>query len=366
MKTIAKIHLKSDEKGKKTLLKTMSTFNEACNEIAEVCFEKKTASKFNIQKIVYQDIKEKYGLTAQLVIRAIAKACEAYKLNRKVKPKFKRYGSVVYDQRILSFKLKNFKPEVSLATVEGRKKYEIEVRDYFKGRMERVKGQVDLVFINGEFWLYATCDMPEDTPITPDHMLGVDFGMVNIATTSDGESYSGERLEKVRMKYQTQRERLQKKNTKYAKEKLKKASGKERRFRTDTNHVVSKKLVGKAKDTASAIALEDLTHINERTTVRKSQRAKRHSWSFFQLRQFVQYKAKLAGIPVFVVDARNTSRTCSSCGHCEKASRKNQAEFCCKNCGHEENADYNAAKNIAARAVSTGLLPSVKPLLKVA
>jgi putative transposase len=317
------------------------------HDIAEVCHREKTASKFKIQKIVYQYIKERYGLTAQLVIRAIAKACEAYKINRKVKPKFKRYGSVVYDQRILSFKLKNFKPEVSLATVEGRKRYEIEVRDYFKGRMERVKGQVDLVFINGEFWLYATCDMPEDTPITPDHMLGVDFGMVNIATTSDGESYSGEKLEKVRMRFQAQRERLQKKNTKYAKEKLKKVSGKERRFRTDTNHVVSKRLVGKAKDTASAIALENLTHINERTTVRKSQRARRNSWSFFQLRQFVQYKARLAGIPVFVVDARNTSRTCSSCGHCEKANRKNQAEFCCRSCGHEENADHNAAKNIA-------------------
>ena len=366
MKTIAKIHLKSDEKGKKVLLKTMSTFNEACTEIAEVCFKEKTASKFSIQKLVYRDIKEKYGLTAQLVIRAIAKACEAYKVNRKAKPKFKRYGSVVYDQRILSFKLKNFKPEVSLATVEGRKKYEIEVRDYFKGRMERVKGQVDLVFMNGEFWLYATCDMPEDTPISPDHMLGVDLGVVNIATTSDGDTFSGERLEQVRLKYQKQREQLQKKNTKYAKEKLKRVSGKERKFRTDTNHVVSKKLVGKAKDTASAIALEDLTHINERTTVRKSQRARRNSWSFYQLSQFIEYKAKLAGIPVFVVDARNTSRTCSSCGHCEKANRKNQAEFCCKNCGHMENADYNAAKNIAARAVSTGLLPSVKPLLKVA
>ena len=77
-----------------------------------------------------------------------------------------------------------------------------------------------------------------------------------------------------------------------------------------------------------------------------SDRSRHAGWSFSQLRLFVEYKAKLAGVPVVTVDPRNTSRTCNACGHCEKANRKSQAEFCCKQCGHSENADLNAARNI--------------------
>ena len=88
--------------------------------------------------------------------------------------------------------------------------------------------------------------------------------------------------------------------------------------------------------------------------------------SFYQLKKFIEYKAKLSGVFVVLVDARNTSRQCSSCGYIEKANRKNQSEFCCKKCGFSENADYNAAINIAARATSISLLSSAKKLLQVA
>lgn len=85
-------------------------------------------------------------------------------------------------------------------------------------------------------------------------------------------------------------------------------------------------------------------------TVGRRQRAKHSGWSFSQLRLFVEYKAKLAGVLVVVVDPRNTSRTCNVCGHCEKANRNSQAEFVCKHCGHSTNADRNAALNIRDRA----------------
>lgn len=367
MKTIIKINLLTDEIGKKRLLATMEAFNKACNEIAETCFGQKSGSKFNIQKLVYHYIREKYGLSAQLTIRAIAKTCDAYKLNKKKQPKFKKYGAITYDDRILTFKgLHELQhPQVSITTLEGRKLYNILIRNYFAGRTNRIKGQTDLVYQKGKFYLYATCDMPEDTPLEPDGFLGVDMGIVNIAVDSTGKIFSN-KVEKARLKYQKQRSQCQKNKTKSSKVKLKRVSGKERRFRTDTNHCVSKYLVEKAKDTKIGIALEDLSGITKRITVRKSQRAKYHSWSFYQLRIFIEYKAKLKGVPVVLVNPRNTSRMCSECGHIEKANRKHQSEFCCKECGHQEHADYNAAKNIAARAVSTSLLSSAKKLLKVA
>jgi IS605 OrfB family transposase len=366
MKTIAKIDLKADGSGKKRLLDTMEAFNAACDDIAATCFKEKSASKFLIQQLVYHDIREKYGLSAQLVIRAIAKTCEAYKRDKSIQPKFRKHGSITYDARILTFKgLGTEFPQVSLTTLDGRRSYEINVRAYFAGRTDRINGQVDLVYRDGKFFLYATCDMPEDTPIEPDDVLGVDLGVVNIATDSTGEVFSNEKVEQARVRIHKHRGKLQRKKTKSAKRKLKKVSGKEARFRADTNHCISKHLVEKAKDTGCAIGLEDLTHINSRTTVRKSQRAERMSWAFFQLRSFLTYKAKLAGIPVVLVDPRNTSRQCSCCGHIDKANRRSQSEFLCVSCGHRENADINAAKNIRTRAVSTSLLSSATDLLKV-
>ena len=83
--------------------------------------------------------------------------------------------------------------------------------------------------------------------------------------------------------------------------------------------------------------LEDLTHFRlkrARTTVRKAQRGRLGKWAFGQLRGFVDYKAKLNGVPVYLIDPRNTSKQCSECGHIDKANRKTQSEFVCGACGH--------------------------------
>jgi putative transposase len=362
------MHLLADEIGSKRLLDTMEAFNNACNEIAETCFAEGTASKYTIQQLVYHTIREKYGLSAQLTIRAIAKTCDAYKLNKDVQPKFKKHGGITYDARILTFKgLHLPHPQVSITTLEGRQLYNLVIAAYFAGRTNRVQGQVDLVYRKGKFFLYATCDMPEDTPLKPDDVLGVDLGQKNIAVDNTGTVFSNEKVEQVRQRLHKLRGNLQSKGTKSAKRKLKQVSGREARFRTNENHRISKYLVAKAKDTGYAIALEDLSGINTRTTVRHEQRAARLSWAFYQLRSFITYKAALAGVPVILVDPRYTSQKCNRCGHTEKTNRKNQAEFCCKSCGHTDHADCNGAKNIRDKGLlSISLSASATTLLKSA
>lgn len=120
------------------------------------------------------------------------------------------------------------------------------------------------------------------------------------------------------------------------------------------NHCVSKSLVATAKHSRKALAVEDLKGIRERseTVFSREMRWLMGNWSFDQLRQFLGYKAEAAGVPLVSVDPRNTSRTCSKCGHCEKANRKSQAKFLCLSCGFELNADANAAINIGVRAES--------------
>ena len=73
-------------------------------------------------------------------------------------------------------------------------------------------------------------------------------------------------------------------------------------------------------------------------------------WAFYELAQFIQYKAKLYGVPVFFVNPRYTSQTCSNCGYVSKNNRKSQSLFICEKCGFSENADINASFNIAHRA----------------
>lgn len=240
--------------------------------------------------------------------------------------------------------------------MSGRQVIGLVYGEYQRERFDRIKGQCDLVFRDGRFHLYATIDLPEEPVVGVKDFLGVDLGIANIATDSDGNHYSGTPVEVVRRKHNLQRKRLQRKGKKGAKKKLKRVAGKEARFRKHENHCISRAIVRLAKDTGRGIACEDLTGIRDRIPVwGKDARNRLSGWSFSQLFAFVAYKARLAGVPVVTVNPHDTSRTCSECGHCEKANRTSQAKFLCKSCGHRADADRNAALNI--RALGTRKMP---------
>jgi putative transposase len=337
------------------LLETMHAFNDACNAIAQVAFDNQLANKFKLQKLVYADTRKTYKLSSQLAIRAISKTADTYKRDKSIKPTFRREGAITYDERVMSFK---GLAEVSLLTLSGRVLVPFRVGGYQQARLDTIKGQADLILRSGVFYLAVTLDVPTPEPVETTETLGVDLGIVNIATDSTGETFSGKAIEHNRQRMQALRQRLQKRGTKSAKRHLKKLSGKEHRFKTNTNHVISKHLVQKAKANGQAIAIEELRHIRSRTEkrLRHSQRSRHSSWSFAQLRFFLSYKAALAGVPLRIVDPRNTSRTCSQCGHCAKENRKSQASFKCVQCGHTDNADRNAAINISRAEVKQPLV----------
>lgn len=113
-------------------------------------------------------------------------------------------------------------------------------------------------------------------------------------------------------------------------------------FRKTTNHRYSNALVDYAvKHGFGTIKLEDLSGIKA-----NSPRLLRH-WTYYDLQSKIKYKAEQVGIKVITVNPAYTSQKCSVCGHTSPDNRKTQAEFVCQCCGHKENADINAAKNIA-------------------
>ncbi|WP_245789064.1 RNA-guided endonuclease InsQ/TnpB family protein, partial [Streptosporangium canum] len=111
--------------------------------------------------------------------------------------------------------------------------------------------------------------------------------------------------------------------------------------------------VTEATRTGQGIALEDLQGIRDRVRLRKPQRVTLHSWSFHQLGRFIAYKAARAGVALVYVDPAYTSQGCSACGHVDKKNRPDQETFRCTSCGFAEHADVNAARNIAARGVTS-------------
>ncbi len=294
MKLTLQLQLLPAPDQKPILLETMERFNEAATFAARLAFEHGVFSQPSVHKLAYRAIRERFGLSAQMAVRAIGKAVECFQRDKTVCPTFKPRSAVCYDQRILGFKGLD---KVSLWTLSGRMILPLVYGEYQGERFDRMKGQVDLVYRSGKFFLYCTVEMPENAPITPAEFLGVDLGIVNIAVDSDGNVHTGEQVEKIRRKHQTSRKTRQRKGTKSAKKQLKRLAGKEARFRSHQNHVISKTIVANAKGTGRGIVLEDLKGIRDRTTVRKRQRSRHSGWSFFQLRSFLEYKAALAGVP---------------------------------------------------------------------
>ena len=349
MKISTQIKLVYSEKDKDALLQTIEMFNEVCNGISKVAFSIRVFNQFNIHKLVYRMVRDCYPLSAQLCIRAISKVADSYKIDHLIERKFNSYGAITYDSRVLSFDFNN--QIVSINTINGRIKIPFVCGQRQLEQLKFQKGEADLVFRDGNFYLLTCCEIPEEKAKTSSEFLGIDRGVNNIAADSLGNIYSGNKVISVRKKYSNLRRKLQKVKTKSSKRKLARMRRKESRFAKHINHEISKKIVATAQRHNLGIAIENLKGIRKSTTVRKGNRYIRQSWSFYDLEQKIIYKAKLKGIEVTKVDPRNTSKECSACGHISKLNRKTQSLFLCQVCGHTDHADINASRNISRRAV---------------
>lgn len=355
MKLTAKIKLLPTEAQADSLRRTLTQANLACDHISQVAWDSRTFGRNKLHPKVYRVAKEQFGLSAQMACRSIKKVVDAYYVTRHIRHTFRPLGGIAYDSRILTYKADS----VSIWTVDGRLHIPFISGDYQAALLAYQKGETDLVLIRGQFYLCATCDIKEPAPFEPLDVLGVDLGIVNIAVDSDSVRYSGAHLNNLRRRRRKQRKQIQAVGTKSARRKLKKLSGKERRFATHVNHCISKQIVEKAKRTNRAIAMEDLTGIRQRVRVRRSQRDSLHSWAFYQLGGFVGYKAQREGVPKLPIDPRNSSRECAICGCVDKRNRKSQSVFLCVGCGHADHADDNAASVLRNRGRATVNLPIV-------
>ncbi len=357
MKLVAQVKLLASREQAALLEQTLHQANAACNFLAAIAWEEQVFERYPLHKLAYARTRVAFpALAAQVVVRCIARVADAYRANRQHCCHFAARGAIAYDARIL-----RWYPEqalVSLWACGGRLHLRFACGERQRPLLQTQRGESDLVYRDGVFYLYATCEVVEPPSGEWADVLGLDLGLVALAVDSDGEVYSGAAVERQRRIHAHRRRNLQRKGTKGAKRKLRRLAGKQARFQRDTNHCIAKRVVRKAQGTKRAIAVEDLTGIRARTTVSRRQRARHANWSFYQLRQFVTYKARRVGVAVIAVDPRYTSQTCPVCGYVARANRRTQALFSCMACGYSAPADHNAARNIRARALVNGPLVS--------
>src|SRR5262249_41917493 len=149
---------------------TMRAFNAAADWLAAEAFRLKSADKVELQQLYYRQLREDFGLSAQMAIRCIAQACEASGPDKSNRSRFRKYASVPYDQRLMSFKGVD---RVSLLTLEGRIIVPLIMGKHQSERFNGKHGQCDLVRRkDGKWFLLVTADLPDGTPQPATDFIG--------------------------------------------------------------------------------------------------------------------------------------------------------------------------------------------------
>lgn len=345
-----KLKLDLSDESKETLRQTMVLSNQVFNEIARYGFENQTCSKVSVHHATYYGIREKHPELPCSILQGIRDvACEALKgLELKKLPKSKPFSAIRYNKRVHRINL--IKQSVSLSSIKGRVAAEFSIPEYYRQYLDWEFKTSTLSYNkqHNVFYLHVVIHKLSPEPVG-DKVLGIDRGIVNIAVTSNNRFFNSKPVKNVRAKYAFLRAKLQSKGTKSAKKLLKKISRKEQRFVSAVNHCISKEVVAMPYD---IFAIEDLTSIRVQSRTRGTDFSRKlNNWAFYELEQFIRYKAEAMGKSVVTIDPRYTSQKCSVCGHIYKGNRKGHS-FKCVKCGFQIHADLNAARNIAILGIS--------------
>jgi len=331
------------------LIETIQIYNRVVQYILDSGWEQGTWNKNKLHHLTYYDLRDKYpNLQSSLIQCARDMACAILKREKfkHKKPIKKELSGIVYNQRTFTPFLERKK--MSISTINGRKKYDLSVPDYFQRYMAGKIISMTVRIKNDKIIAYLQLEL-DDTPIKEvATFLGVDRGIKRVAVCSNNTFYDTNHILATKWTYQQLRTSLQAKGTRSAKRKLKKVAGRERRFMACENRKIAKWIVDQPFD---CIVLENLKglkqHSKQKKKVNKKLRKKFGNWAYYQLEQCIIERAEIIGKTVLFVNPKYTSQRCNQCGHISKSNRKNQSIFLCKECGFDLNADLNASRNLS-------------------
>lgn len=361
---------------------TMEQYRQACNYISEYIFTHGfQLNQLKLQKEIYNDIRVRFGLKSMMAQSAIRSTIARYKTvktqlkqnpyrfqDKNTKKWYRVSRNLEWLEKPINFarpqvdlvrnrdwsKLANGK--LSINTLGGRIFATPICSDnfekYFSSDWEL--GSAKLIEHGGNWYLHISATKLIGVVSTEQiaHVVGIDRGIRFHAVCYDEQGkttfFSGSRARIKRNKFAKVRAELQSKGTKSAKRVLKRISGRENRWMTDVNHCLSKTLVRKYGEN-TLFVLEDLTGVTfEESNLSLTARQKYdlRSWSFYQLEQFLTYKAHENCSEVLKVSARYTSQRCPKCGTIHKGNRDHHKHMYSCQCGYKSNDDRIGAMNI--------------------
>lgn len=289
------------------------------------------------KKVAWFAIANKKSLSSKNVKHIGLKSAISNQILRKYgrNKKIKTISSINLTVPNQSIKVNKEKRLISIPCIK------LELNYYFPNDFTKIN-QIEI----NKKYAFVSCAFEEEKNKGFEKQLGVDLNTTGhcavISMPDNGKVFKlGKKANHIHKKYSSIRKTLQKKQ-RY--KKVKKIKNRESRIVRDLNHKISKKIIDIALENKCNIQLEDLKNIRKTTKTRKSFKYSLNSWSFYQLKTFIEYKAKKQGIIVSYIEPAYTSKSCSKCSH---IGNRNGKLFKCPNCGHVDNADCNAAFNIA-------------------
>jgi putative transposase len=369
---------------------TQLAYRDALNYVSGYAFAHgKTSNQERLQRETYVEVREQFGLPAQMACNVPRQVGATYKgLWTKAKNNAearrlgytkKRYKGLDQAPKYVSptltynyhrdYSLKE-QHQVSILTLQGRIVVPYRGYDRHVALLEQgaTIGAAKLWYDQSRKHFYLlvslTIAVPDLTPESHTRIVGIDVGqryLATVATLDNGtQFYSGKQVRHQADHYARLQKRLQRKGTRSATRRRIALGQRERRLKLNTNHTISKHILDTHPH--SFIGLEDLTSIRARTkrkhgknASKKQRRANRHisTWAFAELRAFLDYKAVLAGSLCVKVDADYTSQACPRCGYTCKTNRPEQGlVFVCQCCHYTLHADLVGARNINLRTLA--------------
>lgn len=353
--------------GRDEMEKTVDQYVKAMNFVSRFAMAHKTWNNYVIHQHVYGDIRKRFGLRSQMTVSAIRDVTARY--NGQLKKNRTHATPVTFKRKAMRLNYPRdygFKPNdtVSINTIHGRMGVSYKCGTYQRALLDsddwKVKSSVLTIRKDGVILLYVVVEkeIPPTSFLNKDGVVGVDVGMNFVAVTTDttdtSRFYGGGTVKYKRWLFQKHRTEGQSKGTRSAKRFLHRIRRRERRFVTDQNHCIAKDIVTKAlqRFNSPIIAMEDLKGIRQQKYIGKTHRTRLNTRAFYQLQQFIEYKAVERGILVVYVDPKYTSQTCPKCGHVEKGNRNRKLhQFKCKACTYTSNDDRVASMIIRDRGV---------------
>lgn len=344
------------------LQKSCQKYVDACNFIAQWIFDNKTLTMKEINKAIYYQVRRDYNLPSQMAQSAMRNVISSYRTihaaNKKwsIKPTFRRSKmDYVWNK---DYSINKTTGDFSINTIDGRIKISTCWNGNEKFSSQEKYGTATVQYKRGKWILHLPVDIEVEDVSLDDisNIVGVDMGINFLATSYDSKGkttfYKGREIKDRRAQYKRLRAELQSKNTRSAKKRLASIGTRENRWINDVNHCIAKALVNDAGKN-SLIVLEDLTGIRSATErFCKKDRYVSASWAFYDLRQKIEYKARLNECLTVAVNPAYTSQKCPKCGYTSKKNRnKKKHVFCCKKCSYTSNDDRIAAMNLHSMGI---------------